>query len=237
LKSSTSGLTAISWSKGTNRRLITADLLAQWLRLYSGHVKQKAPRPPPPRALHQASHLLNRDHAPIYLLSTPVSTNKLNSPPLHGTEHSATARLSQHCWSDFNVIYFRTDISLGHVCNLHSLYCDVINVGRQRVDLATAGNADSALRKFPQGEGLGGWVNRRSSLQNILHEEDSPTFQNPTQYTTATPFKMAVFVQTELLHVKVKVRITTGGQSVSPSWCQTPIWDPRPIFLSPWNFL
>jgi hypothetical protein len=22
----------------------------------------------------------------------------------------------------------------------------------------------------------------------------------------------------------------------SPSWCQAPIWDPRPIFLSPWNF-
>jgi hypothetical protein len=25
--------------------------------------------------------------------------------------------------------------------------------------------------------------------------------------------------------------ITTGGQSASLSWCQAPIWDPRPIFL------
>jgi hypothetical protein len=31
--------------------------------------------------------------------------------------------------------------------------------------------------------------------------------------------------------------ITTGNQSDSPSWCQAPIWDPRPIFLSPWDFL
>jgi hypothetical protein len=31
--------------------------------------------------------------------------------------------------------------------------------------------------------------------------------------------------------------ITTDSQSASPFWCQAPIWDPRPIFLSPWNFL
>jgi hypothetical protein len=31
--------------------------------------------------------------------------------------------------------------------------------------------------------------------------------------------------------------ITTDSQSASPSWCQAPIWDPRPIFLSPWDFL
>jgi hypothetical protein len=24
--------------------------------------------------------------------------------------------------------------------------------------------------------------------------------------------------------------ITTDSQSASPSWCQAPIWDPRPIF-------
>jgi hypothetical protein len=28
--------------------------------------------------------------------------------------------------------------------------------------------------------------------------------------------------------------ITTDSQSSSPSWCQALIWDPRPIFLSPW---
>jgi hypothetical protein len=32
-------------------------------------------------------------------------------------------------------------------------------------------------------------------------------------------------------------RITTDSQSASLSWCQAPIWDPRPISLSPWNFL
>jgi hypothetical protein len=31
--------------------------------------------------------------------------------------------------------------------------------------------------------------------------------------------------------------ITTDNRSASPSWCQAPIWDPRPIFLSPWVFL
>jgi hypothetical protein len=31
--------------------------------------------------------------------------------------------------------------------------------------------------------------------------------------------------------------ITTDSHSASPSWCQAPIWDPWPIFLSPWDFL
>jgi hypothetical protein len=31
--------------------------------------------------------------------------------------------------------------------------------------------------------------------------------------------------------------ITTDNQSASLSWCLAPIWDPRPIFLSPWDFL
>jgi hypothetical protein len=30
--------------------------------------------------------------------------------------------------------------------------------------------------------------------------------------------------------------ITTDNQSASPSWCLAPIWDPRPIFRSPWVF-
>jgi hypothetical protein len=32
-------------------------------------------------------------------------------------------------------------------------------------------------------------------------------------------------------------RITTNSQSASQSWCQAPIWGPRLILLSPWNFL
>jgi hypothetical protein len=31
--------------------------------------------------------------------------------------------------------------------------------------------------------------------------------------------------------------ITTDSQSARLSWCQAPIWDLWPIFLSPWNFL
>jgi hypothetical protein len=31
--------------------------------------------------------------------------------------------------------------------------------------------------------------------------------------------------------------ITTDNQSASPSWYKAPIWDPRPIFLSPSEFL
>jgi hypothetical protein len=37
-----------------------------------------------------------------------------------------------------------------------------------------------------------------------------------------------------LLGLGVEVTLlTTDNQSASPSWCQAPIWDPRPIFLSP----
>jgi hypothetical protein len=37
---------------------------------------------------------------------------------------------------------------------------------------------------------------------------------------------------------KLKLKlITTDSQSASLSWCQAPIWDPWPIFLSPSNFL
>jgi hypothetical protein len=32
-------------------------------------------------------------------------------------------------------------------------------------------------------------------------------------------------------------KFTTDSQSASMSWCQAPIWDLWPIFLSPWNFL
>jgi hypothetical protein len=35
----------------------------------------------------------------------------------------------------------------------------------------------------------------------------------------------------------LKLKLNYGWQSASPSWCQAPIWDPRPIFISPWNFL
>jgi hypothetical protein len=30
---------------------------------------------------------------------------------------------------------------------------------------------------------------------------------------------------------------TTDSQLATPSWCQAPIWDPRPIFISPCDFL
>jgi hypothetical protein len=37
--------------------------------------------------------------------------------------------------------------------------------------------------------------------------------------------------------VKSQSHITIDSQSASPSWCQAPIWDPRPIFLCSWDFL
>jgi hypothetical protein len=33
------------------------------------------------------------------------------------------------------------------------------------------------------------------------------------------------------LHVRSQSYVTTEGQSDSLSWCQAPIWDPRPIYL------
>jgi hypothetical protein len=36
-----------------------------------------------------------------------------------------------------------------------------------------------------------------------------------------------------LLPPSSQSHITTDNQSASPSWCQVPIWDLRPIFLSP----
>jgi hypothetical protein len=37
--------------------------------------------------------------------------------------------------------------------------------------------------------------------------------------------------------LKLKLKLIYDRQSASLSWCQAPIWDPQPIFLSPWNFL
>jgi hypothetical protein len=40
-----------------------------------------------------------------------------------------------------------------------------------------------------------------------------------------------------LVQSQSQSHITTDSQSASPSWCQAPIWDPRPICLSPSDFL
>jgi hypothetical protein len=37
--------------------------------------------------------------------------------------------------------------------------------------------------------------------------------------------------------LKLKLKLNYDGQSASLSWCQAPLWDQRPIFLSPRNFL
>jgi hypothetical protein len=37
--------------------------------------------------------------------------------------------------------------------------------------------------------------------------------------------------------LKLKLKLIYDRQSVGQFWCQAPIWDPQPIFLSPWNFL
>jgi hypothetical protein len=36
-----------------------------------------------------------------------------------------------------------------------------------------------------------------------------------------------------IIPVKVKVTLRLTYESASPSWRQAPIWDPRPILLSP----
>jgi hypothetical protein len=36
---------------------------------------------------------------------------------------------------------------------------------------------------------------------------------------------------------RIRSHITTDSQSASQTWCQAPIWDPRPTLLSPWNCL
>jgi hypothetical protein len=45
---------------------------------------------------------------------------------------------------------------------------------------------------------------------------------------------LLVLVQSNCLTpCQSKSHITTDNQSASPSWCQAPIWDPRPICLTP----
>jgi hypothetical protein len=53
------------------------------------------------------------------------------------------------------------------------------------------------------------------------------------------PWKIAKGAKNPILQSQSQRQscITTDSQSASPSWCQAPIWDPWPIFLSPWNFL
>jgi hypothetical protein len=40
-----------------------------------------------------------------------------------------------------------------------------------------------------------------------------------------------------VLEVEVEVELRPAVSSASLSWCQAPIWDQRPIFLSPWNVI
>jgi hypothetical protein len=54
------------------------------------------------------------------------------------------------------------------------------------------------------------------------------------QKTNSSPLS-ASDPQSHEVEVEVNLRLTS--QSASLSWCQAPIWDLWPIFLSPWNFL
>jgi hypothetical protein len=60
----------------------------------------------------------------------------------------------------------------------------------------------------------------------ILHEQGGPVIP-PGTGLTLNWFEV---------EVEVKLR-PTDSQSASLSWCQAPIWDPRPIFLPPRNCL
>jgi hypothetical protein len=65
-----------------------------------------------------------------------------------------------------------------------------------------------------------------SSVWGLLFVDSERTKQR-------TPFNPALLLLRAYIKVKVTLRPII---SRPPSWCQTPIWDPRPIFLSPWNF-
>jgi hypothetical protein len=43
--------------------------------------------------------------------------------------------------------------------------------------------------------------------------------------------------EVEFHYSQSQSHITTDNQSASLSWCQATSWDPRPILLSPWDFL
>jgi hypothetical protein len=69
------------------------------------------------------------------------------------------------------------------------------------------------------------------NLQFTLHQllTNHCTTDNTKQLTTRLP--------TNSGQNQSQSHITIDNQPASPSWCQAPIWDPRPIFLSPWDFL
>jgi hypothetical protein len=54
-------------------------------------------------------------------------------------------------------------------------------------------------------------------------------------FINSSPYKSGI--RNKIYRYICQSYITTNSQSASPSWCQAPIWDPRPIFLPPWNVL
>jgi hypothetical protein len=60
-------------------------------------------------------------------------------------------------------------------------------------------------------------------------------FRNNESRLMRSPFCLCILRRplngwTNQVKIKVQVILTTDSQSTSPSWCQAPIWDPRPIF-------
>jgi hypothetical protein len=118
--------------------------------------------------------------------------------------------------------------------------------------------SDECRRKFEQ------WWSLQLTQQQQQHQHHGPQHhpmprpQSGSQYSpggsshhTSTPNKLLERPPSlpESVHPALQVsdllayssqsrsHITTGNQSVSPSWCQAPIWDPRPVFLSPGDYL
>jgi hypothetical protein len=70
------------------------------------------------------------------------------------------------------------------------------------------------------------------SFQFLLGVVSATIFRSESHWTHWHIVLSLLLGLTQLVKVKVTLR-----PIISPSWCQAPIWDPRPIFLSPWYFI
>jgi hypothetical protein len=69
------------------------------------------------------------------------------------------------------------------------------------------------------------FVNRKLVTQSQYISQANPTAANFILHLLVTDHVLSTAGSISLS----QSYITTGSQSASPSWCQAPIWDPRPI--------
>jgi hypothetical protein len=66
----------------------------------------------------------------------------------------------------------------------------------------------------------------------ILFTHSLPGYRTIAKVYRAPHRKKSAFIVKKATHSQSHSYITTDSQSASPSWCQAPIWDPRPISFS-----